>query len=1616
MNRILVVLLALLSLGLGSVALVLHHRVCVAENALAELRNSQVSQPNGDSPQKGKGDSPQKGKEVQGDSPQGVRGDSPQGVKEQSRKKAVTEKDRDNSVTNLPFEVTAIKYDEGKIRVSFLNAGKRPVVAPEQNALSISPALKTSFAVAGDKIIVRGDFKPNTLYTAILSPDWRSADGRRLGREARLSIRTPQLEPVFNLLSRGTYYPVKSIGTLRFPYEARFVTNLTVRISKAFENNLNYYNLGSWQAEQRMIRVAEAEIHLSPPYHETANRMLELDNILTNRAPGFYRLQIETDGYRRNWWGGSGSPLTEETTFALTDLGVNAAISEKDGRQAFAAVCRFSDGQPVAGADVTFLSQKNRIITQGKTGADGSFRSAYDPRYASEDDRVRGVLVKTADDLSYLVLDSESERDGNEADDTYAHPRAFIFAERDLCRPGEAFDSAVFVRTAAKHGAAALAGATVELELNDDSGTAVATQRVTLDRYGFATAKWTVPANAAFGMWRVVCTLGKQWIGSMDIRVASFVADRFRVKLETDKEAWTGLDRAVAFTGDATYYFGEKVDGATWKFSASLHPAPAPRHWKGWVAGTSDEINGVKFKAEGIVTNGAFAVTYPGAAAQGVKSAFAPVLIAAEASVVEAGGRAVTASRDLVAFPTDRFIGLRDAEATPGESRAFELALLPATLDDVVVNETDTEIELTFEKVEWDSHFVRQGNTYRTEWREKRIPQPQLARKVKLPLGAAAATWRTRVAFAAGAMPAGRYILVAKVGDRFKTTHDFWHWAGETGERSTSPSALELRANAETYAPGTVATLTFNAPYAGHAFVVAGAGTIEHAASVPVKPGDNGIQVPIPAGCVAGRYYAAVTLVTENAPKMRRLAGMARLMLDQTAHRLVVGCTAPALARPEGEAEVTVTLADKAGRPHAGRVRLAATDAGVLALTGFKTPDPYAFFFAHDFGRPFATYDLYSLIYPDLKILPNGQIGGGADMAVVSFNRRDSNLKQKETARVVLPPIDVPASGKAVVKVKLPDHTGALRFMAVATDETAVGSDDAETILRHPATVMLSAPRFALGGDRFTVTAQLFNHDFADAPWTLTIELPEGVSADGKRTVVRQGRLLKGCTDMVTFEATVAEAATGAGRVAARLELGGEKVADEAFVTVRPRRPVETRVDYLFDTNNVPQLPPVETDWIKAERTIERSASPAVALKDSLAWLNDYPYGCLEQTCAAAFPFLAADDLKTLGFLSDAEFGMARQRIEIAYGNIMQMYLEDGAFSMWPRGESTWLEGSLFACHFLFEAEKAGRLKLDGERRGELLNWLAMVADSGKGENRAYAAYVLAVAGDERFLNPARNACRADRPDWTTFLAASALVRGGYASEGLEALNATLRAQAWGKEGRNVRRMGMALFLSARSGLAEDRNALLPLVARLNACLRPDGSAWGTTQDNAWATVGLAAFLNGAELPEGAGVFRVVTTGVPKKPFPRPNPISVARRYLDAQGQPIARAKKGELVTVELVLRAPAPVENAVIVDLLPAGLELEDSTFETRSKDDSEGKKLEAAFVALDGRAELRDDRWLWFGELNRLSDGKSYKITYRVRAVTPGAYAVPSLVVEDMYNPDMRGSVEGEGLFTVE
>ena len=48
-----------------------------------------------------------------------------------------------------------------------------------------------------------------------------------------------------------------------------------------------------------------------------------------------------------------------------------------------------------------------------------------------------------------------------------------------------------------------------------------------------------------------------------------------------------------------------------------------------------------------------------------------------------------------------------------------------------------------------------------------------------------------------------------------------------------------------------------------------------------------------------------------------------------------------------------------------------------------------------------------------------------------------------------------------------------------------------------------------------------------------------------------------------------------------------------------------------------------------AEYSITVSGSSAAVLRNAVDWLNRYPYGCLEQTVSAAFPFLSAPERRS---------------------------------------------------------------------------------------------------------------------------------------------------------------------------------------------------------------------------------------------------------------------------------------------------------------------------------------------------------------------------------------------------
>ena len=95
----------------------------------------------------------------------------------------------------------------------------------------------------------------------------------------------------------------------------------------------------------------------------------------------------------------------------------------------------------------------------------------------------------------------------------------------------------------------------------------------------------------------------------------------------------------------------------------------------------------------------------------------------------------------------------------------------------------------------------------------------------------------------------------------------------------------------------------------------------------------------------------------------------------------------------------------------------------------------------------------------------------------------------------------------------------------------------------------------------------------------------------------------------------------------------------------------------------------------------------------------------------------------------------------------------------------------------------------------------------------------------------------------------------------------------------------------------------------------------------------------------------------------------------------------------------PSRAARTLVVDLLPAGFEIATATVSGQSAGNYPWltKLTDTAYT------EERDDRYI--AALDMGDGAGEFTLAYVVRAVTPGEFKYPALVVEDMYEPETTG-----------
>ncbi|WP_039055887.1 alpha-2-macroglobulin [Enterobacter sp. Bisph1] len=805
----------------------------------------------------------------------------------------------------------------------------------------------------------------------------------------------------------------------------------------------------------------------------------------------------------------------------------------------------------------------------------------------------------------------------------------------------------------------------------------------------------------------------------------------------------------------------------------------------------------------------------------------------------------------------------------------------------------------------------------------------------------------------------------------------------------------------------------------------------------------------------------------------KRAVGILHLPMGDESRRLDVTLNAPQKMRPNQPLTVKVKAAVKNGAtPKQINVLLSAVDSGVLNITDYVTPDPWQGFFGQKrYGADI--YDIYGQVIEGQGRLAALRFGGDGD----ELNRGGKPPVNHVTIIAQqAQPVTLDENGEGTVSMPIGDFNGELRVMAQAWTAEDFGSSESKVTVAAPVIAELNTPRFLGSGDTSRLTLDLTNLTDQPQTLSVALEAhglvalesaqPEPVKlpAGERTTLFIPVRALEGYGD-----GEITAQISG-------LTLPGETFAPEHKqwkIGVRPPFAAQTVNSGVMlnpgESWHTPGQHLANISPATLQGRLLLSGKPPLNLARYIEELRAYPYGCLEQTASGLFPSLYtnAAQLKALGIKGDSD-EQRRAAVDIGISRLLQMQREDGGFSLWDKNgpEEYWL--TAYVSDFLVSASAQGYsvpMEALNNANNRLLRYLQDPATlsirytddapATKFAVQSYAALVLArqqkaPLGALREVWNRRGQAKAGLPLMQLGVALKLMGDAQRSDQALALALKTSRPQAerwladYGSELRDNALM-LALLVDNKL-LAQEQPRLLATLSE-----QAYGKRWLSTQESnalflagrnlqnvsgAWqAQTSLDAAALGGDHAQNRNLtadqlaalqvtnsgatplwLRLDTTGYPEQaPAPSGSVLNIERTFLgtDGRSKSLSSLKSGELVLVRLDVNASQNVPDALVVDLLPAGLELENQNLADSSASladsGSEVQDLLNRMQQADiQHMEFRDDRFVAAVPVNA---GDWVTLVYLARAVTPGTYQIPAPQVESMYVPQWRATGAASG-----
>ncbi len=1519
----------------------------------------------------------------------------------------------------------------------------------------------------------------DTHYKILVDKDLIAVNGKKVKTGFVKDLNTRPYQKSVRFVSKGSTL-LKDSNVL--PIEAVNVEAVDLKFWRINPDKYAQFLQMSYRNEiytlERMYKIAKvvytAQFELNSEKNKREQHDISIKGIEEVQKAGLYFVtMMPHDMYAYN---------IQNTWFVSTDIGLH---TRKYDESLVVFTHQLPQAQAYENIAIKLVDKDGGIIEETHTDAQG-----FAEIKSTELKKARFVLAQKGDNFNIVRLNQPKMdlSEFNLSSRPYHPQEFFLYAPRDLYRPGETININGLLRDA---DGKKVKASPIKVEIKRPDYRSFKTFTWTGDDSSLYTSQFAVPKDALTGEWTFIATLGNSDKFEYKFSVEDFLPERLKLdlKAENNKKHIAATANAIIDV-QSDYLYGSPASNN--RFDATVSVSSQTRlfdEYKDYEFGSRKyhdyDLNFDVPQAQ-LDANGFAQLSIKN---QWKDTKF-PLRIKTFVNVYESGGRPISRSVIQTIWPQKIAIGVRpswlqnDADyASPNSNNEIELIAVNQQGEKVDMNNVDVLLIRENDQRYW--HWGDDGWSYnRSETNVAvfdtvvNLKKNQI-NKVTLPVDY------------------GNYrVEIRDAKQTLISSYQFfsgWSWYNPSNANGERPDQVQLSWNSDTITQGTDAELSITAPYAGLALITVESDKILYKNSIQLNSAQQTVTIPIDNNWNRHDLHASVMVIQKGDSKRKHLParsfGVIALPLNRDDSKIALEIENPEKILPEST--VTITVKAKNLNSPSSYVTLAAVDTGVLNVSNFKTPDPFAWLFA---ARKYSAElrDMYGSIiaYGNGKSARQ-KFGGDEDI------NRGGDAAQSDVQIVSLfhDKVAFDANGEAQIKLDIPYFNGEIRLMAMAYNAQQVAGVESRMKVAAPIVVSSAMPRFLAKGDEsFAVIDVQNTEDFAQKiQLNLTADkyLGEQQLSQTIELQAQEKRIIK-----LPIKATTHR---GLGAVTVKAQITGKNnysLERDWKLGIRPASAAVTtsQIAVIEPGKSVviaqKQIDSYEDDGLKS--ILKVSNSPVLDAQGHLHKLIQYPYGCLEQTTSRAWPLLQVEqsDLNLFDNKKSVEILEKRSElVENAISRIVGMQRYDGSFGLWNNNspEERWL--TVYASDFLLKAKTKGYnvpesvlekaikrmrtyVRKSRRPRSDLAQYLSskehyLVA------YKAYAAYVL--AGIKQLnLQDVRQAYDKQAKFSKTALPlahfAAALELMGDERRANEAwLKAvdfktdTSRYYYYGDYGTTVRDLSQVILLGMDSLLAEKLaktpNALFPqLLDELT------GKRWMSTQERGslfrlakalekkknnqqWSLdlnrnnhtdsfqqigdlskIWFAKDAKQALLLKNTGQQTLFidykTQGYRTDNTFSNNGIIIKRHFYDTKGNKknIKQLKTGEMILVHVEVSLDKKNKNrsylpdAMMIELLPAGLELENQNLEHSFKLDD--IKIDKKYIyqwqnyTRIKHQEFRDDRYI---AAVALSKYRTSHIFYLARAVTPGKYTIPSTLVEDMYHPDIRAVSKEQGQIEV-